>query len=64
MSHAAVLIQNQFRTYYARRKKRGDAGNNMQGMRRESERLKKGRNQSVIIQQRFRFVILIIYHFT
>ncbi|KAI8795578.1 calmodulin-binding transcription activator 1 [Biomphalaria glabrata] len=51
MSHAAVLIQNQFRTYYAKRKKRGDTGATP---RRESERLKKGRNQSVIIQQRFR----------
>ncbi|RUS80061.1 hypothetical protein EGW08_012178 [Elysia chlorotica] len=51
MSQAAVLIQNQFRTYYARRKKRGDLG---VVSRRDSERLKKGRNQSVIIQQRFR----------
>ncbi|KAH9515572.1 hypothetical protein Btru_011424, partial [Bulinus truncatus] len=51
MSHAAVLIQNQFRTYYAKRKKRGETGATP---RRESERLKKGRNQSVIIQQRFR----------
>ncbi|CAG5129969.1 unnamed protein product, partial [Candidula unifasciata] len=51
MSHAAVLIQNQFRTYYAKRKKRGDTG---AAARRELERLKKGRNQSVIIQQRFR----------
>ncbi|GFN96476.1 calmodulin-binding transcription activator 1, partial [Plakobranchus ocellatus] len=51
MSQAAVLIQNQFRTYYARRKKRGDLG---AVSRRDSERLKKGRNQSVIIQQRFR----------
>ncbi|GFR71086.1 calmodulin-binding transcription activator 1-like, partial [Elysia marginata] len=50
MSQAAVLIQNQFRTYYARRKKRGDLG---VVSRRESERLKKGRNQSVVIQQRF-----------
>ncbi|XP_076451684.1 calmodulin-binding transcription activator 2-like [Babylonia areolata] len=53
MTHAAVLIQNQFRSYSAQKRKKNPGGST-QGSRRELERLKKGRNQSVIIQQRFR----------
>ncbi|KAL8587315.1 hypothetical protein ACOMHN_045562 [Nucella lapillus] len=53
MTHAAVLIQNQFRSYSAQKRKK-NPGCSTQGSRRELERLKKGRNQSVIIQQRFR----------
>ncbi|XP_025083042.1 calmodulin-binding transcription activator 1-like isoform X3 [Pomacea canaliculata] len=53
MTQAAVLIQNQFRSYSAQKRKKNPGGS-MQGVRRESERLKKGRNQSVIIQQRYR----------
>ena len=60
MTQAAVLIQSQFRSYYAQKrykKSRGEIDVSLQNQYRnykEPERLKKSRNTSVIIQQRFR----------
>ncbi|XP_050414412.2 calmodulin-binding transcription activator 1 [Patella vulgata] len=54
MSHAAVLIQNQFRSYYAQKRKKIAAGGQGQYLAYSKDRVKKGRNQSVIIQQRYR----------
>lgn len=65
MTQAAVLIQSQFRSYYAQKrfKKSRDAAVVIQNQYRtykEHERLKKGGNKSVIIQQRYRSLLHII----
>ena len=67
MTQAAVLIQSQFRSYYAQKrfKKSRDAAVVIQNQYRsykEHERLKKGGNKSVT--QRFRYIrFLSLGHF-
>ena len=61
MTQAAVLIQSQFRSYYAQKRFRQsrEAATIIQNRYRaykEHERFKKSRNAAVLIQQRFRSV--------
>lgn len=63
MTQAAVLIQSQFRSYYAQKcfRRSREAATIIQNRYRaykEHERYKKSRNAAVIIQQRFRSVCL------
>ncbi|KAK7481432.1 hypothetical protein BaRGS_00027388 [Batillaria attramentaria] len=53
-SQLTLSDQEQRKLYEAAKKRKKNPGGSAQGSRRELERLKKGRNQSVIIQQRFR----------
>ena len=64
MTQAAVLIQSQFRSYYAQKrfKRSRQAATVIQNQYRtykQHERFKKSRNAAVIIQQRFRSVSLL-----